>query len=317
LNFIRWLFLTHKIDMEKLKGYSLAIISAASYGLIPLFILPIKQINFPINTTLFYRFALSAAIIITILLFKKEKLGVTKKELFIMFFLGLFYGLSSDLLFMGYDYLTPGIASTILFVYPVIVAIIHILIFNEKIKNLTILSLLITLLGIFILSAQGSSLWDINLIGLGITLGSALFYALYIITVNKSKIKTSGWKLTGYSMVFTAGYYLIKSLINQDSLALPNVEMFFNFFIFALVTTVLSTTALVYAIKYIGSTPTAIMGALEPVVAVLVSVILFHEALTKNLILGVFLILLGVILNILSDQKKPKLKGKFKRKSNA
>lgn len=302
--------------MEKLKGYSLAVISAASYGLIPLFILPIKEINFPMNTTLFYRFFLAAAIIMAILLVKKEKLLVNKKELFIMIFLGLFYGLSSDLLFMGYDYLTPGIASTILFVYPVIVAIILILFFNEKIKNLTILSLLITLLGIFILSVQGSSLRDINLIGLGITLGSALFYALYIITVNKSKIKTSGWKLTGYSLLFTAIYYLIKTFLKQESLALPNVDMFLNFFCFALVTTVLSTTALVYAIKYIGSTPTAIMGALEPVVAVMVSVILFQEIVTNQLIWGVLLILMGVILNILSNQKLPKfLRKKFNSKS--
>lgn len=299
--------------MEKLKGYSLAIISAATYGLIPLFILPIKQINFPINTTLFYRFLIAAAIIFLILLGKKEKLSIQRKEFFIFAFLGLFYGFSSDLLFLGYDYLTPGIASTILFVYPVIVAIILILFFNEKIKKMTIVSLLITLVGIFILSTQGSLL-NINLIGLGITLGSALFYALYIITVNKSKLKTSGWKLTGYSMLFTAIYYFIKSFINQDSLALPNVEIFFNFFLFALVTTVLSTTALVYAINYIGSTPTAIMGALEPVVAVLVSVLLFHEALTQNLVLGAILILLGVILNILADKKKPKLKGKFRRK---
>src|SRR5690606_2010131 len=148
---------------EKIKGYALAIISAASYGLIPLFILPIKQINFPINTTLFYRFFISAAIIFAILLFRKENLGINRKEFFIMAFLGLFYGLSSDLLFMGYDYLTPGIASTILFVYPVIVAVILILFFNEKIKNLTILSLIITLLGIFVLSSKGS-VWNINLI---------------------------------------------------------------------------------------------------------------------------------------------------------
>lgn len=307
-------FLLPEILMEKIKGYALAIISAASYGLIPLFILPIKQINFPINTTLFYRFFISAAIIFAILLFRKENLGINRKEFFIMAFLGLFYGLSSDLLFMGYDYLTPGIASTILFVYPVIVAVILILFFNEKIKNLTILSLIITLLGIFVLSSKGS-VWNINLIGLGITLGSALFYALYIITVNKSKIKASGWKLTCYSMFFTSVYYLIKIFIVQDSLALPNLEFFFNFLIFALVTTVLSTTALVYAIQYIGSTPTAIMGALEPVVAVLVSVLLFQEILTRNLVLGVILILLGVILNILSDQKKPKFFWKMKKKA--
>ncbi len=300
--------------MEKLKGYLLAVISASSYGLIPLFILPIKQINFPIDTTLFYRFLLSALMIFPILLFKKEKLKINLHELFILIALGLFYGLSSDLLFMGYDHLSPGIASTILFVYPVIVALIMVFFYKEKIKALTVFSLVITLIGIVILSAK-DSLLDIRILGLVITLGSALCYALYIVTVNKAKIKASGWKITCYSMFFTSIYYLIKVLILDQTLLLPDFKMFGNFVLFALVTTVISTTALVYAIKLIGSTPTSIMGALEPVVAVLVSVILFHEILTRNLVLGVILILIGVIINILTGSKKPKFRIRKNKKT--
>ena len=299
--------------MEKVKGYILAVISAASYGLIPLFILPIKQIQFPVDTTLFYRFLLSALFIFPVILFKKETLKINRKELFVFMALGLFYGLSSDLLFMGYDYLSPGIASTILFVYPVIVALIMVFFFKEKIKSLTIISLIITLLGIIILSAK-DSLLDIRLLGLLITVGSALGYALYIVTVNKAGIKASGWKITCYSMFFTSMYYLVKVIFFDQTMALPNMEMFWNFAIFALVTTVISTTALVYAIQYIGSTPTSIMGALEPVVAVLVSVILFHEMVTRYLVLGVILILTGVIINILAGSKKPKLRNRKPKK---
>lgn len=299
--------------MEKVKGYILAVISAASYGLIPLFILPIKKINFPIDTTLFYRFLLSALFIFPIILIKKEKLKISRKELFVFMALGLFYGLSSDLLFMGYDYLSPGIASTILFVYPVIVALIMVFFFKEKILPMTILSLVITLLGIVILSAK-DSLLDIRFIGLLITMGSALGYALYIVTVNKAKINASGWKITCYSMFFTSIYYLVKVILFNQTMALPNIEMFWNFAIFALVTTVISTTALVYAIQYIGSTPTSIMGALEPVVAVLVSVLLFHEMVTRNLVLGVILILTGVIINILAGSNKPKIRNRKSKK---
>lgn len=301
--------------MEKLKGYSLAVISAASYGLIPLFILPMKQINFSMDLTLFYRFLIAGIFVLAIVLIKKESLKLNGQEFFTMAFLGLFYGLSSDLLFLGYDYLTPGIASTILFVYPVIVAIILILFFKEKIKKRTLLSLLITFSGIFLLSVKDSS-FTIEFLGLAVTLGSALFYALYIITVNKSKIKVSGWKLTCFSMLFTSIYYLIKLFFKQESLSLPEADIFLHFVLFALITTVISTTALVYAIKLIGSTPTAIMGAFEPVVAVLISVLLFQEIVTNQLIWGVLLILMGVILNILSDQKLPKfLRKKFNSKS--
>lgn len=278
-------------------------ISAISYGLIPLFILPIKQNNFPLDTTLFYRFLISAVFLLGIILYNKESLRINRYELIVFSLLGLFYGFSADLLFLGYDQLTPGIASTILFVYPVIVALVMIIFFKEKIKLLTLLALTITLLGILILSAK-DSLLNIRFFGLFVTLGAALFYALYIITVNKARLKASGWKITFYSMIFTSLYYLTKTQIFDESLIIPDSNTLISFIIFALVTTVISNTALIYAIKYIGSTPTSIMGAMEPVVAVLVSVFLFHELMTRNLLLGVVLILVGVIINILADARK-------------
>lgn len=291
----------------KWKGYFLAVVSAVSYGLIPLFILPVKQGNFPLDTTLFYRFLISAVFLLGIILYNKESLKINRLELLVFSLLGLFYGFSADLLFLGYDFLTPGIASTILFVYPVIVALIMIIFFKEKIKPMTFLALAITLFGIVILSAK-ESLLDIRFLGLFVTIGAALFYALYIILVNKANIKASGWKITFYSMVFTSLYYLVKTQIYDESLVISNGNTFISLIIFALVTTVISNTALIYSIKQIGSTPTSIMGAMEPVVAVLVSVVLFHELLTRNLILGVILILIGVIINILADAKQPKSK---------
>lgn len=291
--------------MEKIKGYLLAVLSASSYGLIPLFILPIKKIQFSIDVTLFYRFLISAIFIGFILLYNKETFKVSRKELMVMVALGVFYAFSSDLLFKGYDLLTPGIASTILFAYPVIVALLMGFLFKEKIKSLTILALVISLGGILVLSAK-ESLLDLNFLGLITSLGAALCYALYIVTVNKAKLKSSGFKITAYSMFFASVFYLLKCLFTQQNLALPNLKFVWDLTMFSLVTTVLSTLALVYAIQKIGSTPTSIMGALEPVVAILVSVILFHEVVTDNLIIGVVLILFGVILNILADARKSK-----------
>lgn len=284
----------------KIKGYLFAIISAFSYGLIPLFIIPIKAIDFSVDTTLFYRFFIAAVLILCYLIYKKESLTLNRLELIIMVLLGLFYALSSDFLFLGYDYLTPGIASTILFVYPVIVALIMTLFFKEKITKLTLLSLVIAVAGVVVLSAKDSIL-EINFVGLCITILSALFYALYMVVVNKSKIKASGTKITFYSLLFSTLYYLIKTFILGGSLMIPTLGIFIDFALFSLVTTVLSILALVYAIKLIGSTPTSILGALEPVVAVGVSVILFGEALTISLIAGIVLILTGVIINIISN----------------
>jgi drug/metabolite transporter (DMT)-like permease len=286
----------------KLKGYLLALLSAVSYGLIPLFILPIKAVQFPLETTLFYRFFISAVVVLGYLLITKKSLKLQSHEAVIMLVLGLLYALSADMLFLGYDYLTPGIASTILFVYPVFVAIIMLLLFNERLSRNTLLSIIITLSGVVVLSLKDTS-FHINLLGLGVAVLSALSYATYMVVVNKSRIEISGILVTFYSMLFTAAYYLCKAIIHDVELV-PSATLFFHFTVFALVTTVLSITALIYAIKMIGSTPTSIMGALEPVVAVAISVMLFHEKLTINLSIGVFLIIIGVVFNILTGTRK-------------
>lgn len=287
---------------SKPNGYIIACISAISYGLIPLFVMPVKNTGASLDKTLFYRFFISAVFILGYLLYKNIPLKLTRFELFVVMVLGLFYALSSEFLFLAYDYMGAGVASTILFVYPVIVALIMFFFYKEHITKLTIASLALTLLGVFILSTK-DSIFIINGIGLIIALLSALCYGLYIVTVNKAKIALSGLQVTFYSLVFTSAYYLVKMGVNGDTLA-ASTSFYINATLFALITTVISMIALIYAIKLIGSTSTAIMGALEPVVAVAVSVLIFHEAFTLSLFVGAVLILAGVILNILSGNKK-------------
>lgn len=287
----------------KLKGYALGIISAVSYGLIPIFIVPVKQAHFSLDITLFYRFLFSALMIGGYLLYSKESFSINKKEALILAVLGMCYALSSEFLFLGYDFLTAGIASTVLFIYPVIVALIMFFFYKEKLNFISILSLLLAFAGVIVLCLKGKGL-EINYIGLGIVMLSSLFYALYIIIVNKSNIKVSGFKLSFYSMLFTSGFFMIKALLGKESFAIPSITLFFSFVVFAFLTTVVSTLCLVFAIKSIGSTPAAILGALEPVVAVLVSVLIFNEKFTFNLFLGITLILVGVILNVLAGSKK-------------
>lgn len=291
----------HFINMHtsKVKGYILAIISSASFGLIPAFILPVKQVSFSMDVTLFYRFFFSAIMLLGILFFRKENWRIKIREVGILCILGLLYALSTELLFVGYDYLSAGIASTIFFVYPMLVAIIMFFMYEEKLSGKGILSLVLATLGVMVLSFNEGS-FTFNFKGLGIVLLAALSYGLYIIIVNKARLKVSGFKLTFYSMFFTSLYYLIKAFIWGESLILPKTEMYFNFALFAFVTTVVSGLSLVYAIKHIGSTPTAILGALEPIVAVLVSVISFGEHFSFNLAIGIVLIIVGVVLNILS-----------------
>ncbi len=289
----------------KTKGYIIAAISAISFGLIPIFILPLKRIQFSMDVTLFYRFLFSALMVGVYLLSKKISLKINKRELGVLAILGLCYALSSEFLFIGYDYLSAGIASTVLFVYPVLVALIMFFVYKEKLSKMGVISLILAFIGVLVLCLKEGS-FELNYTGLGIVMFSALAYALYMIIVNKGGLAMNGFKLSFYSMLFTAFYFLVKSSLKGESLMVPNTSILINLVVFAFVTTLISSVALVIAIQYIGSTPTAIMGALEPVIAVAVSVLFFQEEFTTNLLIGIVFILSGVLLNVLSNRRNEK-----------
>ena len=108
-------------------------------------------------------------------------------------------------------------------------------------------------------------------------------------------------KVTFYSIAFSAIFFFCKAFIEGSLEFIPSAEVGINLIFFSLITTVISLITLVYAIKFIGSTPTAIMGSLEPMVAVAISVLLFNEAFTINLMIGIILIMGAVVLTVLSD----------------
>lgn len=287
---------------DVVKGYILAFVSALTYGLIPLFMIPLKKMTFfSVDVALFYRFLIASFFIFLYLIYLRENIKINFREGVLYTILGGFYAFSADLLFIAYDYLSPGIASTIFFIYPIMVAVIMGVFFKEKITIFTAISLIGVIVGVGILSINED--FSINYIGLSVSLLGALLYGLYIIIINKTKINASGIKISFYSMLFSSFYFLIKAIIKGDSIAIPSVEIGFQLILFAVVTTSLSVVTLVYAIRFIGSTPTAIMGAFEPIVAVLISVIFFEEQLTFFLILGGGIIILGVLIDIIFNKK--------------
>ena len=286
------------------KGYLCAFISAFTYGLIPLFMIPIKkEESFSVDATLFYRFLIASGAIVFFLFYQKERLRISFREGLIMNLLGILYALSAEFLFLAYDYLSPGIASTIFFSYPIIVALVLILFYKEKLTIPTLLSLLLVVAGVGVLSIKKGE--ALNYIGLGISLLGALVYALYILIVNKVRIESSGVKISFYSMLFSSLYFLVKSLLLRESIIISSWTLAGDLTLFAIITTSLSLVTLVYAVRYIGSTPTAIMGAFEPIVAVLISVGLFGEQLTPSLVIGGMVIITGVLIDILF-RKHPK-----------
>lgn len=289
----------------KTHGYINGILAAVSYGTNPLFTLPMYKWGMSANSILFYRYLFAVIIYgLGLKLFKKTNFKITVKEFFCLFIMAVFFALSSVTLFESFQYLDSGIACTILFVYPIIVALISNVFFREKLSKTSIFAMFITLSGIFFLNGGISGC--LNLLGAALALGSALVYAIYIVLVkNLNTIKhMKHEKLSFYVMFFGLSVFIVNLKFCTELQSINDWRVAVCIMALAIFPTIISLETINVAIRLIGATTTAILGALEPLTAIFFGLLLFHERLTINSVIGIFLILAGVMLIILKNTLK-------------
>lgn len=295
------------MSSNKTKGAIYGCISAVSYGLNPLCAKALYAEGVNTNTVLFYRFAFGVAILGLMMLASRQSFRLTRREGLVLTLLGALFAFSSITYFISFHYLSAGVAATLVFAYPVMVAIIMALFFRERLGWPSLLAIALTVGGIALLY-QGDDGKPISLPGFVIVMVSALAYALYIVVVNRSKIVMSSVKLTFYAMLVCLLCIALFSLIDRQPLTLlQSPTEWIYAALLGLVPTVVSLVYMAKAIHLIGSTPTAIMGALEPVTAVVAGMLMFGEVLTLRLSFGIALILLAVMFVITSSTLQRRL----------
>ena len=280
------------------KGFTYGAIAAASYGLNPLFALPLYNVGISPDSVLFYRYGLTVIMLGILMKIQKQSFALHRKEILPLLVMGLLMAFSSLTLFVSYNYMDAGIASTILFVYPVLVAIIMALFFKEKISVVTMLSIGLAFWGISLLY-KGDGGQTLSLFGVTLVFISSLTYALYIIGVNRSILKTMPTsKLTFYALLFgiTVFGVRLKFGLALDIITVPS--LWINPVCMALFPTIISLITMAKAVHYVGSTPTAILGALEPITALVIGVSVFGEQLTPRIVTGIICVLIAVTLII-------------------
>ena len=289
--------------MKQFRGIFLAILSSSTFGMIPFFALPVIQEGVGIDSILFYRFAVSAVIVGLYLLFVKSDFRITAKELVTLFFLGVFYALTSLCLTASYLYIPSSVATTVHFLYPVLVTTIMILFFKSKVSLSVVTAAVMAIVGVYFLSG-GKDGGVINVRGLALVLVTVLTYAIYIVGVNKSCVqKMDGLKMTFYVLLSSALIFGGNLLIKGNGLdAIPSYKAGINLFLLALIPTLISDFTLILAIKQVGSTITAILGCMEPLTALFLGVCFLNESLEGEQLVGIFVILSAVFI-IISENR--------------
>ncbi|MCT7513374.1 DMT family transporter [Aliarcobacter cryaerophilus] len=282
------------------KGVILAIISAICYGMNPLGALFLYEEGLNVNSVIFYRFIFASILLAIFMIIKKDSFYLKFKEIILLALLGLLFGISAISLFNSFLYMDAGLASTVLFIYPIFVAIIMALFFKEKNSIITILSIVFAFIGVVLLYESDGA--NVSNFGIFLVIVSSLCYAIYIVIINQY-LKMSALKVTFYSMLFCTITILIHSFFDSSLNIMPlvNFNMWFYTIFLALVPTIISLLFLIKAIQLIGSTSASILGALEPLTAVLIGVYVFNEKITFWLVIGIVFILFGVILIVLKD----------------
>ena len=287
-------------------GYLAGIIAGISYGTNPLFAKPLLESGVPVLVMLFFRYGISVLLLAGWMLLKNEPFRVKGRELGLLAVLGVLFACSSLFLFASYEFIPSGLATTLVYLYPVFVALIMVLLrFYPSWQ--TWLSIIATFGGILLLSQpSGGAL--IKPLGILLAICSALSYAFYLVIVNRSKrIKqVSEHTLTLYALL--TGMILFATLrICQGGSFVEGIGTaadWANLLGLAIVPTMISMLTLAISSRYIGPTKTSVLGVFEPLTAILIGTVLFRETLSMKMAVGIIICVAAVVFMILKPGKK-------------
>ena len=289
---------------NQVKGSTEAILSAASFGLIPLFSMPVLTSGMQLPSMLAYRFGIGSIVMMLVLLWRHEHLHITWTEHLQITFLALLYAVSAICLISGYHYMPSGIATTLLFSYPVWTAILMLLLFHQKPTWRMTLAVILAFTGVYMLSGVHAGGGIKSVAGLVMELLAGLFYAIYMVTFPHMRIRRmSSLKVNFYLFFITTVFMMLYALFTTGSIQpIHSTGNLINLILLGILPTAFSNIFLVLSLKLIDSTRVAILGAFEPLTAMTVGIVVFGEPLTVAVIVG-FALIIGAVMLLIS--KKP------------
>lgn len=283
---------------DKSKGYVFAMLSSCTFGSIPLFSIPVLASGMLTQSVLVYRFVFACMVMAAIMAVRRYDFRITFSEFLRISVFSLLYDVSAVALIYGYNYLPSGIATTLLFSYPVFTELIMLTFFRERLSLRTVVAIALAVGGVVCLSGIGeASSGSFSLVGIGLELLAGLAYAVYLVLVPVFKIRRmESTKLNFYVFFFGMVYMAMFAAATGGVQVVADARSWMSLVLLGLVPTAFSNITLILAIKRIGSTLTAVLGALEPLTAMTIGICVFGEPLTAVVAVGFVLIIAAVML---------------------
>lgn len=293
----------------RLNGIFYAIISSASFGFSPLFSIGLLAAGLSNFDVLSYRWGIAGIVLMIYAFAKKKTLRINSfDEGWKIFLLSALRAITSVTLLIGYANISSGIASTINFMYPVIVALCMIFIFGEHKSWVDMLAIAAAIFGVYLLASGDSLIVENGNTKLGLTCSiiSAFSFAAYYILMKRLKAdKIEVVKFTTWIMMLSAVYFIICAFVLEGKLTMvTGVKNWMYILGLGLWSTMISNFTGVKAVRRIGPTLTSILGALQPVTAVVLGILFLHEHLYTRSLIGIILILIAVTIVVMHQNNK-------------
>ena len=290
---------------SQLRGVVNGIISGVSFGMIPLFSIPVIAAGMDNVSILVYRFLFGSAAMLAILLLRKTNMRVSLSELLRIVLLAIFYITTALATLECYKYLSSGIATALVYTDPIWCALIGLAFLGDKFSIKLTSSILLASLGVMMMTGVFSGDGTFSMIGLLLGLASGLAYGIYLILVPRLKVKhIASLKLTFY--VFFTGMWLLIAyslMTNGGVEEVPDSSCWLDLALLGLIPTAISNICVTVSLKLIDSTIVAILGAFEPLTAMVVGVVILGEPLGFIGVVGGMLILVAVAILTINPQR--------------
>lgn len=292
-----------------INGLFYAAISSMSFGFSPLFSLGLIAAGLSDFDILSYRWFIAGLVLMIYAFFKKKSLRLNSfGEVWKVVLLSILRAITSVTLLLGYVNISSGIASTINFMYPVIVTICMMLFFGEKRSKIDFLAIAASIFGVYLLASGDSIMVEGGNTGLGLacSLISAVSFAAYYILMKQVKAdKIEVVKFTTWIMMLSAFYFIICAIIFNGRLTLvTDMKSWINIMGLGLWATMVSNITGVKGIRRIGPTMTSVLGALQPVTAVILGVLFLGEHLYTRSLIGIMIIIAAVTIIVLHQNTR-------------
>lgn len=304
----------HGIGSGRVWGYLAGIITGVTYGMNPLFAMPVLGAGVSVETVLFVRYAVAVLVLGMVILSTHKSFAVSRVQLGWLAMLGVLFSCSSLFLFLAYNYIPSGIATTIIFLYPTLVALI--MVFLKVFPTWqTWVSIVVTFIAILFLCNYDSS-QPVRYEGIILAFLSALSYAFFIVLINRKRClrELSNDVLTFYALItgcivfgliaFVGNHSGKISLLNDFNTICAHSSLWLNLILLAVIPTVISTATLAASTKIIGATKASVLGVFEPLAAILIGTLVFGEKMSWNIAIGIVLSVFAICFMILCPGRK-------------